>query len=72
MTIPAGSMSATFTATLVDNGLRTGPETVQITATASGLPTATANVVVNDANVNHYTWTAIAARRRPACPSRSP
>ena len=44
VTIAAGLTSATFTATLVDNGLRTGPQTEQITATASGLPTATANI----------------------------
>ena len=41
---PAGARSATFTATLVDNGLRTGPQTEQMTATAGGFPTATANV----------------------------
>ncbi len=60
VTIPAGSVSATFTATLVDNGLHTGPETAQVTATASGLPTATANVVIDDSDVDHYTWSTIA------------
>ena len=59
VTIPAGSMSAPFTATLIDNGQRTGPQTVQVTATAGGLPAATANVVVDDADVDHYTWNAI-------------
>jgi hypothetical protein len=59
VTIPAGLTSATFTAMLLDNGLRTGPQTVQVTATASGLPTATANVIVDDADVDHYTWTTI-------------
>ena len=68
VTIPAGSTSATFTATLVDNGLRTGPQTVQITATASGLPTATANVVIDDADVDHYTWTAVAGPETDGVP----
>ena len=61
VTIAAGSTSATFTATLVDNGLRTGPQTEQITATASGLPTATANVLVKDADVDHFTFTTISS-----------
>ena len=60
VTIPAGSMSATFTATLVDNGLHTGPETAQITATASGLPTATTSVVIDDSDVDHYTFSGLA------------
>ncbi len=59
VTIAAGARSATFSVTLLDNGLRTGPQSEQITATAGGLPTATANVVVNDADVDHFTFTTI-------------
>ena len=68
VTIAAGSTSATFTATLVDNGLRTGPQTEQITATASGLPTATANVLVKDADVDYYTFTTISSPTEAGVP----
>ena len=61
VTIPAGSLSAAFTATLVDNGLHTGPETVQITATATGLTTATANVTVDDSDLDHYAFSGLPA-----------
>ena len=66
--IPVGSTSASFTATLLDNGQRTGPQTDQITATASGLPMATANVVIDDADVDHYTWTAVAGPETDGVP----
>ena len=61
VTIPAGSLSAAFTATLIDNGQRTGPQNVQITATAGGLSSATANVIVDDADVDHYTFSGLPA-----------
>ena len=68
VTIAAGATSATFTATLVDNGLRTGPQTEQITATASGLSTANASMVVDDADVDHFTFTTISGPQTDAVP----
>ena len=41
------------------NGLRTGPKTVQVTAAADDLPTATASVLVHDGDVDHYGWSAV-------------
>ena len=60
VTIAAGATSAPFTATLVANGLRTGPKTVQVTASAGSLPTATASTVVNDSDADHYGFSTIA------------
>ena len=57
MTIPAGQMSASFDVTLLDNGLRTGPQTETLTATAAGLPTASGSMVVDDADVDHFAST---------------
>jgi methionine-rich copper-binding protein CopC len=61
VTIPAGSRTAGFTATLLDNGLKTGPQTVQVTASASGLPPAATSMVVDDADVDHYTFSTISS-----------
>ncbi len=68
VTIPAGSTSVPFTATLLNPAQRTGPQTVEITATAAGLTTSTAKVVVDDANVDHYTFTAIAGPETAGVP----
>ena len=59
VTIPAGQTSATFNVTLLDNGLRTGPQTEQVTATAAGLPAASGSIVVNDADVDHFGFSTI-------------
>ena len=68
VTIPAGQMSATFNVTLVANGLRTGPKTVQVMATAADLPTATDNMIVNDSDVDHYTFTTISSPKLAGTP----
>ena len=54
VTIPAGQTSASFDVTLLDNGLRTGPQAETVTATAAGLPTASSSMVVDDADVDHF------------------
>ena len=63
MTVPAGQRTATFTVTLLDNGLRTGPLSEPVTATATtpySVSTAARTMVVDDADVDHYTFTTIA------------
>jgi uncharacterized repeat protein (TIGR01451 family) len=65
VTIPTGQTTATFTATLLNPGLHTGPVTDEVTATTVSTPdgvlTGSATMVVSDSNVDHYTFTAIAA-----------
>ena len=67
VTIPAGQSMATFTVTLVNNGQHTGPVTDQVTATSASTPdgvlSGSATMVVDDANVDHYTFTAIAGSK---------
>ena len=66
--IAAGTTSASFTITLPTNSLKTGPLPEQVTATADGLPTATAGMVVNDATVDHYTFATIGGPQTDAVP----
>ena len=61
VTIPAGSLSATFTATLIDNGIHSGPETVQVTANASGFSQGVTTTVIDDSDVDHYTFSSVPA-----------
>ena len=61
VTIPIGSTSGSFTAALVANGLHTGPKAVTVTASASGLANATAATTVNDSDLDHFTFTTLAA-----------
>ena len=68
VTIPAGQTSVTFNATLLDNGLHTGPQTEQVTATAAGLPTASSSVVVKDADVDHFVFSTISALQTVGLP----
>jgi hypothetical protein len=56
VTIPHGQMTATFNVMLHSNGLRQGPQTVQVTATAAALPTANSSMVVKDADVDHFAF----------------
>ncbi|MCC6125070.1 MAG: M36 family metallopeptidase, partial [Pirellulales bacterium] len=60
VTIPAGETSATFSAVLVANGLRTGPKTVHVTVAAAGFLDAAANVLVNDSDADHFAFATIA------------
>ena len=68
VTIPAGQLSANFDVTLVDNGLRTGPQSETLTATASGLPTAVGSMVVDDADLDHLTVSTIAGPQTAGVP----
>ena len=59
ITIPHGQMTATFDVTLHSNGLRQGPQTVAVTATATDLPTADGSMSVKDADVDHFVFDAV-------------
>ncbi|MCE5268513.1 MAG: M36 family metallopeptidase [Planctomycetaceae bacterium] len=61
VTIPAGQRSATFTVTLLKNGLHTGPLSEQVTATASDMASGTSTMIVKDSDVDHYTFTTISS-----------
>ncbi len=61
VTIPAGSTSASFVATGVDDTLFDGAQTVAITATAATFTGASGNTVVYDNDVHHFTFGSIAA-----------
>ncbi|WP_395736525.1 choice-of-anchor tandem repeat GloVer-containing protein [Prosthecobacter sp.] len=58
-TILAGSSSATFTVTGVDNALTDGSAPVNVTASANGYTGANANTTVLDNDVHHYGFASI-------------
>ena len=63
MTVPAGQTTAIFTVTLLNPGLHTGPVTDGMTATATtpySVLTGSTTMVVDDSNLDHYKFTAIA------------
>ena len=66
VTIPAGQRTATFNVTLLDNGLRTGPLSEQVTATAAGVTGGSATMLVNDSDVDHYGFTTISSPKLTA------
>ncbi|MEA3208287.1 MAG: large repetitive protein [Chthoniobacter sp.] len=57
VTIPAGSTSASFTMTAVDDAAMDGRQTVTLTATAAGFTSAAASVLVYDNELHHFTVT---------------
>ncbi len=59
VTIPAGSTSAGFTATGVENALTDGTVSVAVTTSATGFTAASANSVVFDNDVHHFVLSAI-------------
>ena len=61
VTIPAGQTSATFSFTAVQNSLHQGPQSVVVTATATGLTSGTASIEVLDDNVDHFSIGTIAS-----------
>ena len=62
VTIPAGSTSASFTATAVDDVLFDGTQSVLLTGASATFTSATATIAVPDNDVHHFTFTsAIAA-----------
>ena len=55
VTIPAGSSSATFTLTGVENALFDGAKKVTVSASATGLQSATSDLIVSDNDPHHFT-----------------
>ena len=68
VTIPAGQRSVTFDVMLHDNGLRQGPQTEQITATAGGFAPVQASMVVKDADVDHFAFDTIGGAKAAGVP----
>src|SRR5207248_2241433 len=66
VTILAGQTTATFTLTLLADGLKDGTQTAQITASATGLTSGNASIVVHDANLDHVTFDTIAGPKTAA------
>ena len=58
--IPAGQRTATFTVTLLNDGRHTGPLTEQVTATGTGVSSGTGTMVIDNSNLDHYAFAAIA------------
>ena len=65
VTVHAGQLSTTFDVALHSNGLRQGPQTVQVTATTTGLPVpaAIAGMTVKDSDVDHFGFDAISSNK---------
>ena len=61
VTIPAGSTSAIFVVTGVDDTLADGSQAVTITASAATFTSATANTTVLDNELHHFGFSTIAA-----------
>ncbi len=59
VTIAPGQSSALFDFTALQNGLHQGPVSVQVTASARGLSTDSANIQVLDDNVDHFIFDSI-------------
>ncbi len=52
--IPAGTISAGFTLNIVNDSIHDGAQTAVISASAAGLGTATASIIVTDDDVHHF------------------
>jgi uncharacterized protein YdeI (BOF family) len=68
VTIPAGQLSATFDLTIQDDGEFDGPQTVQVTATATGFTGASASMVVRDNELDHFGFDAISSPKAAGVP----
>lgn len=60
VTIPTGSFTAGFSATIIDDELADGAQTATITVGSPTFPDATRDFVVADNEVSHYTFSPIA------------
>ena len=60
VTIPAGQTSATFNVTAVQNSVHQGPQSVQVTATATGFTAGAGSIQVLDDNLDHFSFDTIA------------
>ena len=63
VTIPAGQISATFSFSLLQDGLKAGIQNVTVTAAATGLSNGTANISVHDATLDHIAFEAITGNK---------
>jgi len=68
VTIPAGSTSAYFTLTAPDNSIVDGDVPVTVTASAAGFTSATSTTTVLDNDVDHFTFSTIAAQEIRGAP----
>ena len=68
VTIPAGSTSATFTETGVDNTLSDGTATVTVTASAAGFTAGSGQATVEDNDVHHFVIAPIVGPRIRGAP----
>jgi len=59
VTIPAGQSSGTFNLTVQDDAFQDGAQNVTVTATASGLPKATATTVIRDNDPYRYQFAVV-------------
>jgi subtilisin family serine protease len=59
VTVPAGLYGATLNATIVENSLKDGRQTVTLTATVAGIASSTKDVVVIDNDLAVMQWSAI-------------
>ncbi len=63
VTIPAGSTSATFSFTLLDDALKAGNRTAAMTAAAAGLTGGNASLLVHDGSLDHLMFDPITTSR---------
>ena len=65
VTVHAGQLSTTFDVVLHSNGLCQGPQTVQVTATTTGLPVpaAIASMTVKDSDIDHFGFDTISSNK---------
>ena len=68
VTVPAGALSANFTAAIVNDTLADGAQPVSITATAAGFPDGTVAVSVLDNDANHFVLGAVPVSQVPGVP----
>jgi hypothetical protein len=64
VTIPAGSTSASFNLSIVDDTLPEGDQVVTITATSPGVMAGVANVTVLDNDPHHFAFNAVGTQVR--------
>ncbi len=68
ITIPAGSTSAYFSVALLNDGIKGLSQTASITASAPGLSSSTASMVVHDSNVDHFRFAPISSPQMAGTP----
>ncbi|MCS6244267.1 MAG: M36 family metallopeptidase [Opitutus sp.] len=68
VTLAAGTTSATFTLTTVNNTLTDGSAATLISATAAGFTNASGTTTVLDNDVHHYTFAALASAQTRGAP----